>query len=266
MVTEADDWTLYAGHRERFTQALRDTAGPAGGRLCLLGAGPCDDVDLEALSRVFSEIHLVDLDAAALARAVARQPPEVRARLRPHARVDLAGLSKRLPKWKRKPPAVPQIERSAQETLQATLARLPGPFDVVASACVLTQMAFAVRDALGDGHPMLGLVRLSVIANHLRTLVGLTAVGGAALFVTDVVSSTVFPVAGMQGDPRAALDAIVASGHAYHSANPRVVHAILGQEPLGSRVGEPDLLEPWKWTGRQGRTYFVYALRIPRRA
>ena len=81
---------------------------------------------------------------------------------------------------------------------QSILSRLPGPFDVVASACVLTQMAFAVRDELGDAHPMLKLVRLSVMATHLNALVGLTAPGGTSLFVSDLASTSTFPLGEMQ--------------------------------------------------------------------
>jgi hypothetical protein len=263
-MAEIDDWTLYAAHRAHLTEAIV-TSG-RGGRLCLLGAGKCDDVDLERLALVFSEIHLVDIDPTALGRAVARQSPGVRARLRPHARVDLAGASKRLVKWKRSPPTVAQIEASANATLQSLLASLPGPFDVVVSACVLTQMAFAVRDALGDGHPMLPLVRLSMIATHLNTLVGLTASRGTSLFVTDLVSSALFPLDATQasGDTRALMGRIVASGTAYHSANPNLVGSLLTGPALAPHIGQPELLEPWLWTGRHGRTYFVYALRIPR--
>ncbi len=45
------------------------------GRLCLLGAGNANDVDLNALAARFGEIHLVDIDPDAVARAVARLPP-----------------------------------------------------------------------------------------------------------------------------------------------------------------------------------------------
>jgi hypothetical protein len=275
MAETDDDWALYADHRAHLTEAIvasAHRANPAGRRLCVLGAGKCNDVDLGRLAETFAEIHLVDVDASALGRAVARQTPEVRSRLRPHALVDLSGVSKRLTKWKRRPPTVPQVEAGADATLQSLVARLPGPFDVVVSACVLTQMAFAVRDALGDAHPMLQLVRLSVIATHLNTMVALTAVGGTSLFVTDLVSSTLFPLgeaqAGEQGetDLRGLMDRIVASGTAYHSANPSVIRGVLGGPALAPFIDEPELLDPWLWTGGKGRTYFVYAMRIARSA
>jgi hypothetical protein len=263
-----DDWTLYAGHRAHLTEAILASTTHPEGRLCLLGAGRCNDVDLDRLALAFSEIHLVDVDPVALGAAVARQTPAVRSRLRPHARVDLSGMARRLGRWKRRAPTVAQIEATADATLRSLLARLPGPFDVVASACVLTQMAFALRDELGDIHPMLKLVRLSVMATHLNTMIGLTAGGGTALFVSDLVSSNLFPIREMDSSrgPRELMNEIVASGRSYHAANPSLILAILAEQPLGPLVDEPDFLEPWLWTGPLGRTYFVYALRIRRLA
>jgi hypothetical protein len=267
MAKTVDDWTLYAEHRAHFTNALLSSAESTGGRLCLLGAGECNDVDLERLAFRFSEIHLVDIDPTALARAMVRQTPEVRSRVRLHSLVDLSGMSKCLKKWKRRPPTVAQIDATATSTLLSLVARLRGPFDLVASACVLTQMAFRLRDELGDAHPMLGPARLSLIATHLNTLIGLTAPGGTSLFVCDLVSSNLFPMSEIQPaqDLRDVMIQIVESGTFYHAANPGLVLSILNHGSLRERIDEPDLLDPWLWTGRLGRTYFVYALRIVRR-
>jgi hypothetical protein len=267
MAEADDDWTLYAEHRGHFTEALLSSAGNAGGRLCLLGAGKCNDVDLERLATLFSEIHLVDIDPTALAHAMVRQTPEVRSRVRLHALVDLSGMSKCLKKWRHRPPTVAQIEAIAASTLQSLVARLRGPFDVVASACVLTQMSFRLRDELGDAHPMLGAARLSLMASHLNTLIALTAVGGTSLFVCDLVSSNLFAMGEIQSaqNLRDVMSQIVESGTFYHAANPRLIRSILSDGSLRERIDEPDLLDPWLWTGRLGRTYFVYALRMLRR-
>jgi hypothetical protein len=260
------DWELYAAHRARLTDALvesarlaAEAAGP--GRpmsLCVLGAGHCNDVDLPRLAERFGEIHLVDFDGPALARAVARQPEAVRPQLRRHV-VDLSGLpARRLGRWKRVPPGPSEIETAAGAALDAILAKLGGPYDVVASTCLLTQMAFALREQLGERHPALEAARFALMRTHLSTVVSLTAPGGVALFASDVVSSTTRPLA-EPAPPRNLTDVlrdVVASGGAYFASNPELVAGLMAE------VAPPELLEPWLWTGPLDRTYLVYALRL----
>lgn len=269
MVEGADDWRLYEGHRAHLTDVLLGSARGDGGRLCLLGAGRCNDVDLEKLAATFAEIHLVDIDAKALDAARARQSPAVRARLVTHGPVDLTGLSaKRLRKWKIHPPTPHDIVTSGAATFDWLLARLPGPFDVVASTCVLTQLSFGLRDALGDRHKMLGAIRLSMVLTHLRSLVGLTAAGGASVLACDLASSTHFPLDDLPPET-ALLDVmarIIDGESFYASANPNLILQLWEQdELLQGSTGEPNLLEPWLWTGPQRRTYLVYAIRARRR-
>ena len=264
-----DDWSLYAAHRERLTSALLECATPDGGRLCILGAGKCNDVDLERLAERFSEIHLVDIDAPALASAVARQSPAVRARLRPHVPVDLSGMSsKRLSKWQRKPPTRAELEAFEAATLASIASRLPGPFEVVASACILTQLSFSLRHGLGERHPMLAALRLSVMTTHLRVLLALAQPGGRCLFASDVVSSTSYPLDAAAGE-RDLLEVvrdIEASGASYFSADPKRIRGALLYTELADLATEPVELRPWLWTGPLARTYLVYALRFTKRA
>ena len=267
MVQVADDWTLFQGHRTHFSAALSACAPARPARLCILGAGKCNDVDLELLSERYSEIHLVDIDPPSVASAVARQTPAVRAHVRPHVPVDLAGLTnKRLAKWQRKPPTGAELEQWENGVVSATLARLPGPFDVVASACILTQISFAARQGLGERHPMLGAIRLALIAAHLRTLVGLTQAGGTSMFACDVASSTSYPALDSlapDADLEAVLRAVVQGGSSYFAANPKLIIDTLRHRPeLADHTGEPEQLLPWLWTGPHARTYLVYALRF----
>jgi hypothetical protein len=227
----------------------------------VLGAGACNDLDLARLvgADAFAEIHLVDLDGKALARAVARQETPVRARLHRHGEIDLSGLStRRLGRWRRAAPDAAEIEQAAGAALDGLLARLPGPFDVVVSACVLTQMAFALREALGERHPALEPARHALMRTHLSTLVSLTDAGGTALFVSDLVSSSAYPLDRLppDADLEQVLREVVASGAAYYAANPELVGALLAE------AGTPTLLPPWLWTGPLARTYLVYALRL----
>jgi hypothetical protein len=268
MSEAAGDWALYAEHRAHFTRALVACAPNSSARLCVLGAGKCNDIDLEVLAGAFAEIHLVDLDPAALAAGVARQSPEVRARIRPHAPVDLSPLSaKRSGKWQRKAPTRAEVESAQALTLSAILARLPGPFDVVASACVLTQMSFALRQSLGERHPSLGALRIAIMATHLRTLVDLTRVAGTCLFTCDLVSSTTYPLDSLPPDRSLTevMNEIVRDNASYFAANPKLIREMLHHDlHLAEHAGETEQLDPWLWTGPLERTYLVYALRFSR--
>ncbi len=258
-------WDLYAEHRARVTEAMIESSTP-GGRLCLLGAGPCNDVDFDRIANRFSEIHLVDLDKAALLGALRRQSPAVRAILRVHAPVDLSGTESRLKRWKRAVPSPGELDAIGSSTLRS-FAALQGPFELVVSACVLTQMSFRLRDVLGESHPMLGPARLALVRTHLATLLGLTARGGRALLISDLTSSTSFPLESRH-EGRSLFDVmgdVVEQGAFYHAANPNLIDEIVERDPaLRAMTGCPELLEPWLWTGAFDRTYFVYALRFRR--
>src|SRR5260221_7628069 len=85
-------YEAFRGHREKLTQLLASSelravsCQPKGGeRLCVLGAGNAYDLELEELLTRFAEVHLVDIDLAALGRARQRVPEGPRARLFVHA-------------------------------------------------------------------------------------------------------------------------------------------------------------------------------------
>ena len=265
MPQASDDWTLFTGHRQRLSAALLACAPASGGRLCILGAGKCNDVDLERLAEVYAEIHLVDIDPSAVASAVARQSPTVRARLRPQVPLDLAGLSpKRIGKWQRKAPTSSELAAFESATVAATVSRLPGPFDVVASACILTQLSFALRQTLGERHALVGPLRSALLSTHLRSLVGLLKAGGSGVFATDVTSSTNYPALDelTEGeDLNAVLRAVMDAGASYFAGNPQLVSDALRYHPaLTGQTSEPEPLPPWLWNGPLARTYLVAAL------
>ena len=69
----------FTGHREHLTALVRASVSPSERkRLCVLGAGNCHDLDLGELAELYAEIHLVDIDEAAIEGARERQPPRAR--------------------------------------------------------------------------------------------------------------------------------------------------------------------------------------------
>lgn len=259
------EWELYAAHREHFTRSVMSAApGDGTGRLCVLGAGKCNDLDLERLASVYRELHLVDLEPSAVASGVAREKGATQAKLFPHAPVDLSVVtSKRASKWRRRAPNESELRTSATTSLQGVLARLPGPFDVTVSACVLTQLGFALTQGFGEHHPLLGALRAAVVQTHLQTLVELTAPGGTALLVSDLASSNHYPLSDLpaQAELGAVMNDVVAKRAFYHVAHPQMIEALLSELAPEQK---PAFLPPWLWTGPQARTYLVYGLAIRR--
>jgi len=96
-------WEDYAAHRRRVTELIlgHRTGRPSDG-LVVLGAGNCNDLELEQLLDGFAAVHLVDIDAEALMGAAKRQRIPASACLGLHGDVDVTD------------PASAQIERLRQ--------------------------------------------------------------------------------------------------------------------------------------------------------
>ena len=253
-----DLWARYAGHRQHVTAEILALAPPADGRLCLLGAGNGNDLDLESLAARFQEIHLVDLDPGGLSRATGRQSPATRAKLRSHAPVDLSGLYGQLAQ-RRLPAPDALVEAGAAQVL----AQLPSPFDVVASLCVLSQMSWALESLLESEAPLPALQQ-ALLRIHLRTLLGLVGSTGSALLVADLVSSDSYD---LDEVPEAELPALArklaAERVAFPVCNPELIRQVLRRDPA---LAATTLTEnaPWLWQGPKDLTYLVCPLVLRR--
>ncbi len=293
----ANRWDGFASHRERVMALLVDAARPAGpdpasppdptpdlagtlagphagseagtlaGTLAILGAGNCNDVDLMVLAEHFRTIHLVDLDDEALQRARDRQPAEVAARLVLRAGVDLTGGLALLEAARnaRRPPDPAAVAAAALANLQGAL---PGTFDVVVSACLLSQIAQSCRLALGVEHPHLHELAEAVAAAHLRALVLLARPGGTALLVTDVASSETYPLeetAASQPLSRL-LDHLEATDNVFTGTRPRALRRFFARDPVAAPLLAlpPRVIEPWLWRLGDDLSLLTYALVLGR--
>src|SRR6266487_2091139 len=102
--TTQNQWLLYASHRRHIERLIvPETRGT--GRICILGAGNCNDLDLRWLADVYREVHLFDLDPSALESAIRRQNVGS-ASICCHAPVDLTGIAARVAAWARPAPSI----------------------------------------------------------------------------------------------------------------------------------------------------------------
>jgi hypothetical protein len=142
------------------------------GRLLVLGAGNCNDLDLPTLLRTFSEVHLLDVDLEAMTLGVQRQGLHAESPIYLHGNVDVSGIMDRCAAWTCSPGSPGQHEIDV--TIQDSLGHGWGPdyqgFDVTASIGLLSQLIEMTILALGEGHPnclaLLSAVRLRHIPSH----------------------------------------------------------------------------------------------------
>ena len=256
----------FRGHREQLTRLITETGQ---GRLCVLGAGNAYDLELEALLARFDEVHLVDIDPAALGRATQRASAQARARLFTHAPLDLSGMFHELERWARMQVTPQELMVAPATGAKRVAAALPGPFDVVVSSCLLTQLQLSLLNVLGDRHQLFLALRELLTLTHLRTLAALTAPAGRALLVTDLCDDSAFPAGRPRDDADLAplMQELVEAGHVIYSAHPELFKITLGDDPILLRhFGPAQLQTPWLWQNGPERRFMVYALTLPRKA
>jgi hypothetical protein len=263
-----DRWGSFADHRKRVSELLVSGAEPGRSRLCVLGAGNGNDLDLPALLRAHREVHLLDLDDEALAQGVARQGVAGHPSLHHYGGVDVTGMLEAIASWSPHTPIRPEdLAACADEPVRHIGALLPGPFDCVASTCLLSQLILSLVYAVGEGHPQfLGLMQ-AVRAGHLRLLTHLLAPGGTAVLITDVVSSETFPTLGSipEGSLAGLLNQLVRDRNFFHGVNPAVLSSLPAQDPiLKAQVADLELIPPWRWD-LGPRLYLVWAMRYRKR-
>ncbi len=266
----ADAWQLYAPHRERVTSLILQSLGSdSSGCVCLLGAGNCNDVDLNRLVDRCSEVHLVDLDADAMRSGIERQGLTGDERIQVSSDVDVTGVFDRL-----KPNATEEsglatdaIAELADTAQRHSPALNCGSFDVVASVCLLSQLIDAVTRSFPDPNVALPLVQ-AVRRRHLRLMLELCRPGGRAILFSEVVSSDTCPELAAAPDEHlpGLLAQLLAAQNFFTGLHPGVIHQELQSDPsLSPLVADVRSVPPWKWPFLY-RTYAVTAFIAQRAA
>ena len=246
----------FAAHRERLTRLVLGTPRSASARLCLLGAGNANDVELDRVASAFAEVHLVDLDAQALRGALRRWRLSSSPSVVCHGDADLSGILGLLEAYRQRRPA-PGSERDRQaiDAMVAACRSSPapgpaGPFDVLVSCCLLSQMIDAAAEALGPEHPRVHELAVELRRRHLRDMVHRLAPSGHGWLVTDFVASTTVPVLAAIEEHELADEALrlIRAGNFFLGLNPFVLFDELQREPwFAARCEQVTLLRPWRW-------------------
>jgi hypothetical protein len=260
-------------HRTHLTRAVLEAAPREGApTLCILGAGNSFDVDLDVLANCYHSIHLVDIDGLALERTRARVAEPTRQRLVTHAPVDVSGMLDRVDRWRRFEVTPQELMTHPESTARALAQRLQAQFDVVLSACMLSQMQLSLLNVLTDTHRLFQAARQTLTLTHMRTLAALTRAGGNSLFVTDASAqvphrSTVSSApTGTEIDCPALLTQLTRSGRVFDFANPSLLAELWEDDPvLRSEFEAWGINDAWIWDNGPETRFLVYAACLRRR-
>jgi hypothetical protein len=150
-----------------------------------------------------------------------------------------------------------------------TLKRLPdcsehARCDVVASVGLLTQLIDGVLRSVSESHPRAWELVAAIRTQHLRLLLELTVPGGAAVLVTEVVSSDSCPAlrSVSESDLPDLMRREIAARNFFTGTNPAALQQLLGTEAgLAERLATTQFTEPWLWSF-VARIYAVYGVTL----
>lgn len=254
-------WDWYASHRRAIERLIVPEA--RGGRICVLGAGNCNDLDLKWLAGAYAEVHLVDIDPAALERAVARQGVTDAAGIRRHASVDLTGIAALTATWQGRVVRDDEVAAAVESVARPEEVIAGGDFDVVLSPCVLSQLLVAVRDRVGKDHPGWPRVKRAITERHLAAWMGGVRVGGRGVMIVDLTSTRIVPGLDRAGASEVAdlMRMCVRDRKCFHGLEPAELTGVLRRQVGG--VGA-EISAPWIWHLGFGKAFLCYGMTVRR--
>jgi hypothetical protein len=253
----AGNWEAFAAHRDRVRRLL--CAAQRGEGLCVLGAGNGDDLDLPALVRAFGEVHLVDLDGAALERARGRLPGPLAARVLLHGDIDLTGLLETIELWGDDDEV---LRRRAEAAAEEIAARLGRTFDVVLSSCVLSQLCTPFNRVLARRAPEWTAFMRNIGRSHFELVARLLRSGGTGVVLGDgyhgPTSQGALSWQTLDGRVARALREGV-----MRLRDPLFLAELAAAPPVRTLITAARLSEPWLWQV-EGALMLVYAILLDR--
>jgi hypothetical protein len=248
---------FFAQHRHRLMQLLLKLQRNPSDRLCLLGAGNCNDIDLPRLTQCFQQITLVDLDPAACHAAVERQAQSADqlAELKKHIHIsnstDVTGLLEVFDSGKQTGQSPSEIAAWLLQRLQDSRPSMGHlAYDCVSSCCLLSQLVDSIAMGLGSQTERFMQVILTMRRQHLLAMIHCLVPGGRGLIVLDFVSTQTLPQLSSADEhdlPRTLLAAVEAQNF-FTGLNPFAIHAeLLRDSGLSHLVDHVQLSKPWLW-------------------
>ncbi|MBC8350760.1 MAG: hypothetical protein H8E66_02155 [Planctomycetes bacterium] len=265
-----DGWDCFATHREQVVRLLlnaaRSTDEKLERRLCVLGAGNCNDLALADLAETFGHVALVDIDEEAIISGITRQGVNA-SEVTIHGGVDVTGVANLMSKWLPNNPAPDnEVDACIASARKSDIPRLGSENTLVTSICLLSQLIETITFTLGANHPRFLDLLTCIRREHLRLVSDLAVPGGVIVFITDVVSSLTVPdlATAPSSDLPTLVGRAIADRNFFTGMNPFVIKRLLESEmPFAKQLTDVRLSQPWVWD-LGPRHYAVCALTATR--
>jgi hypothetical protein len=187
------NYKIYTNHREHSTSLILSQG--QNGRLLIVGAGNCNDVDLVRLSRQFSEIHLLDIDEDALSHGIKQQLGSKKSNITIHVQ-DVTQFKDTYNTIIEKPynSTINRGIKALQTLSFPSLPKYKEYFDVVVSQCMLSQLlaqicALRAKEKSKSKVRLIETISREIVIAHLKELIAYLSKGCVGIVITDVVSN-----------------------------------------------------------------------------
>jgi len=254
-------------HRRQITSLLAELAPASAGRLAILGAGPCNDLDLRQLQVKWPHIDLVDRDSDLVQQGIAAQTNSSTGLHVVRQDLLLGDAASRDPSTATDLLA-PEVGHSLLTRIkQAGWDALRSDYDLVASTCLLSQLVHQVIAAVGADHALFIPTVQTLRQRHLWLMAQALRPGGHGLLFCDFVSSETLPEL-FQANPEnlpGLLGQALQQNNFFHGLNPgKILQVAREDAALQACIDQVQMSPPWVWfTG--ALAYAVVVIKFTRR-
>jgi hypothetical protein len=241
----------FTEHRRQVMGLIQSLAVHSTDRICILGAGNGNDLDLGELTQAFAHVHLVDLDPVALQHANESFNVQDGGGSVTIQATDVTGWLDQL-EIVRATDASDASDADVTATMAAvdsmTVTIDHGPYDIVVSTCLLTQIFDSLVMAFGQQERLNELI-FAARKQHLKLLINTLSPGGRGMLITDFTDSISLPILTEIPTDQfadAMLQAIIAN-HFFTGANPLAIAKAMQEQPEFEMTVSHNVTQPWRW-------------------
>ena len=242
---ELTHWETFRNHREIIGSFIQRHSAPFASSLCVLGAGFCNDLDLNQLTRAFEKVALVDIRPQDVQVGLHQQGVVDNKSIEVLPATDVTGVHEILNQYKEAP--ADSLLDSVFDMARKDIESLSTQYDSVASTCLLSQLLNHATECIGDGNPRFVELLQLIRQRHIQLMLRLLKPGGTGFLFSDFVSSVSLPELFTTTDLKETVSQAIKERNFLHGLNPGMIVASFEQEDIKRVLKSVKVTDPWRW-------------------